>query len=187
MQPCWVSLTVGPNPTDHPCCPGGQPQRLVRQGRWKKTHYPLLVEPWITRAAVVCSLLLKFCPPPRGGGAYAETSSESGMLGTETSEAMPSPVGSYCTGTMSCFNSRQPSEVAICVVPWPSDPVGFGSRRTWPKKGTSGRACPAAQPPTLVWMLMVYGVILVTVRRRLETVVVGSIGQPRSTRVASHH
>lgn len=56
----------------------------------------------------------------------------SGLLRLKTSEAMR--LVSYYTGTMACFNYRQPSE-AICAVPWLSDPVRFGSRRMWPKKG----------------------------------------------------
>lgn len=162
-----LPFLVGPIPTDHPWRPASLPlpirhcvpvpsnwirgfiqlTGLVRDGRWKKTldPYPLsIVEPWITRAAVVCSLLLSPGSPmlrPRLRVGCL------GLLRLETSEAMPAV--SYYTWTMSCFNSRQPSEVAICAVPWLADPVGFGSRRTWPKKvlRTSLSSRPACARP----------------------------------------
>jgi hypothetical protein len=55
-----------------------------------------------------------------------------GLLRLETSDAMR--VVSYYTGAMSCFNTRQPSEVVVCAVPWLSDPICFGSPGTWPNK-----------------------------------------------------
>lgn len=121
---------------------------LVRDGRRGKTldPYPFsIVEPWI----ITSGRRLQLALDPREPMLRPHLSVGClGLLRLETSEAMR--VVSYYTGTMSCFNSRQPSEVAICAVPWLSDPVGFGSRRTWPRKKKSRAATLVAMVPVEV-------------------------------------
>lgn len=104
---------------------------FVRDVRWEKTLDPYPSSIFSRGLHGRPSSAACFCPQ----GAMLRPHLSVGCLGLfrlETSEAMR--VVSYHTGTMSCFNSRQLSEVAICAVPWPSDPVCFGSRGTWPKK-----------------------------------------------------